>query len=200
MKKILRSFWSVVAAAFVAGSFAAAASNVSCASEPNVHQTQEALSNPCIHCHTSAFNAAQTPPHSGSFPDTCEDCHEQDKWSPITKLHDKKPVTKIDCYDCHKKDFEGVDNPLHKGINPTDQCKGCHSTDAYKPLPQDIHATPAFAIVGCYPCHQDNYNGAKNPDHKAGNYPHTCGDCHIVGSPNGWVQKTATTPTGDGGT
>lgn len=172
--------------AFITTAFAAAFAGLGtgtsgCASDPNIHLTAEAQGQPCTKCHISAYAAAVDPPHENVLPQTCGDCHDQLAWSPIKDLHTLDGVKQVTCVKCHQKDYDGTTNPVHKGEFPTD-CKDCHGTDKYQPLRRDIHTTQTFASTNgvCYGCHVENYKSA--PGHVEGNYPHTCGDCHNVGT------------------
>ncbi|MBX3226563.1 MAG: hypothetical protein KIT84_32110 [Labilithrix sp.] len=167
-----------------------------CGSEPDVHETKLALENDCIVCHKAAYVAALSPRHEGSIPDTCDDCHSTELWSPLSKQADAKTIhaleivtsNKVKCEGCHKDDYDATTKPKHEGMFPTD-CADCHSTETYKPLPKDIHTTASFAKISaaadsCYTCHKEQYDN--NPTHKGDQKPKNCAvapGCHNVGSP-----------------
>lgn len=174
-----------VLALFLALAFATSLSGLACGKAPNIHDTQEAKSNDCLHCHTSAYRAASNPKHDQSFPSTCDDCHDTKAWAPIPKLHELDAVQKKTCVDCHQKEYDATTQPDHKARNfPTD-CKDCHDTDKYKPLARDIHTTQTFGKQECYSCHKDNYDNTTKPNHKQANIPTTCAGCHNAGG--AWV-------------
>src|SRR5579871_3713392 len=83
----------------------------------NIHETPQGQQ-PCITCHTAAYQQVQTPVHMGVvddagtplFPPTCNDCHNTTAWIPTTAGHPeaKFPITTgshhnaaIGCTDCH---------------------------------------------------------------------------------------------------
>lgn len=186
LDRVLIGFLGVSVAAALAGS------GMACGAKLDVHDTDEAKSNACIHCHTSAYIAATNPVHEGLFPETCEDCHESKKaWVPVPELHTLDAVTKKTCVECHQKDYDATTQPVHKDRKfPTD-CKDCHSTETYQPLPKDIHSTQTFGKQTCYDCHQGNYESTTSPNHVQSNYPKECASCHNIGG--AWV------PTKTGG-
>ncbi len=95
----------------------------------NVHDTKKAQNEPCVTCHSAAYQNVQTPVHVGVYPDTCDSCHNTTAWIPTTAGHpeDKFPITTgphanaaIGCTDCHKPSL----GPSGGGAN-TD-CIDCH--------------------------------------------------------------------------
>ena len=112
----------------------------------------------------------------------CEDCHIEDYAG-----------TPIDCFSCHQADFEGA-VPDHQEFPIT--CEECHNESAWGaaifnhsesgfPL-RGAHAVAACedchtggftgAPSDCFSCHQADFEGATEPDHRA--FPVTCEDCH----------------------
>jgi len=155
-----------------------------CGKEPNIHSTQQGLSSDCIVCHQSAYVAAVNPKHA-DFPDTCQDCHNTELWSPLDKgvgdtIHEIEVVkTKLECASCHKDEYDKTTKPKHDPIFPID-CKDCHSTEQYAPLPRDIHGTQRFVKdPTCFPCHEEDYKRAV-PDHSS--FAKTCEACHNTGT------------------
>jgi hypothetical protein len=159
-----------------------------CKSSQDIHDTDEAKSKPCIACHDSAYRAAQNPVHVNALPQTCQDCHSTQAWSPVavtaqnhkwfplqnkhatptcTSCHTKsfKPGdTPTDCKGCHQKNYDTAQSPVHTGY-PTD-CKVCHNDFGWKPS-NFVHP---WALLNLH---------AQIP----------CASCH-TGSPPKWVVPT----------
>lgn len=167
---------------FIGGALVAALSGLACGAKLDVHETQEAKSNDCVHCHTSAYQAAVNPKHEGVFDQTCDDCHVSKKaWAPIPEFHELDAIAQKECVSCHQKEYDATKKPPHAERHfPTD-CKDCHDTEKYAPLPKDIHATQTFGKQDCYSCHQSNYENTTKPNHKQANIPTTCAGCHNAG-------------------
>ncbi|MFZ4576933.1 MAG: hypothetical protein ACOYOB_00955 [Myxococcota bacterium] len=103
------------------------------------------------------------------------------------------------CGDCHRDLGQAVRVPDHRlaGFGPG--CQTCHTTWTWNPAKVDHgrwwalegrHATAACASChgggvyrglgrDCLNCHQANYL-TSHPDHVAGGFPKTCGDCHTA--------------------
>jgi hypothetical protein len=113
----------------------------------------------CISCHQNDFNNATSPvPHAG-FPTNCEQCHDTIQWT------DGK-------FDHSKTGF-----PLTGAhTDPPRVCTDCHVNNNYN-----------LTSTACYSCHQNDYQGAKNPDHVAGGFATTCELCH---STSAWQPAT----------
>jgi nitrate/TMAO reductase-like tetraheme cytochrome c subunit len=170
---------------FIAVAFLGAFANLACGAEPNVHDTQEATSNPCIHCHTSAYQAALNPKHDGVFEESCDDCHKTKKaWAPIPEFHELDAIAEKECVGCHQKEFDATTQPDHKTRNFGTDCKDCHGTDKYRPLRTNVHTTQTFTKKQCFDCHASNYDKTLAPNHKQAGFPTTCNTCHV---PVSWV-------------
>jgi hypothetical protein len=112
--------------------------------------------------------------------------------------------TPTDCYSCHQANYNGTTNPNHVSGGFPRTCESCHSTNAWKPASFD-HNKTRFKLTGahqqvdctrchvggryagtatdCYSCHQANYNGTTNPNHRAAGFPTDCQGCHTT---NAW--------------
>ena len=123
--------------------------------------------------------------------------------------HTSIAVDNSDCVTCHRDEYERATAPIHVSQLPLN-CEGCHSYDAWNPARGSDHdsyfpLTFTHAKLGCgtchtngfesgatpskcYDCHQDDYQGAKNPPHDG--FSKDCSSCH---TPAGW------TFSGDGG-
>jgi hypothetical protein len=160
----------------------------------------------CATCHTTAGWQPATFDHSMTkFPltglhttVTCALCHVNNNYTSL-------PTT---CSSCHINDYNGTTNPNHKASGfPTD-CTICHTTQGWQ-LSSFNHSTTGFPLTGfhtslpcstchvngnfsittntCVSCHQGNYNGTTNPNHKAAGFPTTCEVCH---STTAWTPAT----------
>jgi hypothetical protein len=115
------------------------------------------------------------------------------------------------CWNCHQTDYNNTTNPPHRAGNMPQDCSLCHTTVAGWGGATFNHANTGFALLGahntlactachnptfgnysiasaaCLNCHQTDYNGATNPDHKAANFPGNCDGCHNM---NNWLGAT----------
>lgn len=145
-----------------AGVLLAAGASVGC-TETNVHDTPAATGTPCIQCHATAYENAQTP-HKGVKPQTCGDCHGRTSWTaagghpeanfPIKTGAHASPA--IQCSDCHIASLGAA-----TGGQNTD-CIHCHlgahtitSIDGAHPKATVPNYTPANAATphSCLSCH-----------------------------------------------
>ncbi|MCH9650193.1 MAG: hypothetical protein K0U98_18290 [Deltaproteobacteria bacterium] len=145
----------------------------------------------CEDCHAeNTWNSAVFDHNATAFPlrgahqaADCASCHR-----------DGFAGTPTDCFSCHQADFDGATDPDHLGFPTT--CEDCHSESAWEPANFD-HNLTAFPLNGahrsldclachgdgyqgtptnCFSCHQADYEGATDPDHRG--FPTTCEDCH----------------------
>jgi hypothetical protein len=130
----------------------------------------------------------------------CAQCHVNSNYS----------LTSGACWGCHQTDYNGTNNPPHKSANFPQDCSGCHTTTNWRGATFN-HAATGFALVGlhasqqctgchlnnsysltsaaCSNCHQNDYNGASNPPHKAAGFPLDCTLCHGSSALN-WTSAT----------
>jgi hypothetical protein len=121
-----------------------------CYKTDDIHQTDEARSQPCVSCHRSAYSAALTPQHVGMFPETCSSCHNTYDWRPAAFPDHPWPLTgkhaSTPCASCH------VNAPKFAGTPTT--CAGCHAQDFQR---SDASPHNAFKQMGTTPdcgmCH-----------------------------------------------
>jgi len=119
----------------------------------------------------------------------CKDCHVGGVWR----------GTSMECVSCHRPSFDKTVNPNHPAAAFSTGCTSCHNTTAWKGAPYD-HSTTQFPLTGahlavscqtchtdgaykgkstlCVSCHQKNYDGSLNPNHKAAAFPTDCASCH----------------------
>ncbi len=165
--------------------------------QPN-HRLGE-LDHDCTPCHTTEVWTPSTFDHSATdYPLTgahkaveCSACH-------INNLYNNTPR---ECYPCHQQDFVDVQQPNHQQGQYDQNCTICHSTEAWSPATFD-HADSDFPLTGahrevacaschengqynntptaCYPCHQDDFDGANEPNHQQLQFDHNCTICHSV--------------------
>ena len=169
------------------------------------------FSTSCDQCHSTSswsnavFNHNNTGfPLTGSHtvpPRACTDCHVNNNYS----------ITVTTCVSCHQTDYNNATTPVsHTGLPTT--CEQCHDTVQWTDGKFD-HSTTGFTLTGlhtvpprqctdchnatfggyniqttaCYYCHQTDYNGTTNPNHKTSNLPTACDQCHSTSS---WLNAT----------
>jgi hypothetical protein len=172
--------------------------------DPN-HQAGQ-FSHECLQCHTMNAWTPATFDHSlTNFPLTgahinaaCAQCHVNGQFS----------GTPTDCWSCHQANYNGTTNPNHVAGNYDHNCAQCHTTQGWAPAQYD-HNLSGFPLTGahvsvsctqchvngqytgtpseCYACHQADYEAVQDPNHVAGNYNHTCTQCHTT---NAWQPAT----------
>ncbi len=109
----------------------------------------------CWSCHQAAYNSAMGPNHAvNQLPHACQECHNTTAWEPSTFNHNS------------------VGFPL-TGAHITASCAQCHVNGQYGGNPTQ-----------CYACHTQDYQGATNPNHVAGQFSHRCNQCHTT---SGWA-------------
>jgi hypothetical protein len=125
------------------------------------------LSTPCASCHWS--NA-----YKGT-PTRCYDCH----W--IRRQDDLyRTLLGSECENCHRptswtavtwNHAARTGFPLN-AAHSTLRCDQCHKNRVFAGTPTD-----------CYACHRENFESARNPDHRGAGFPTTCASCHRPGDP-----------------
>ncbi len=153
----------------------------------------------CDLCHTtSTWDDASFDHNQTNFPLTgahvslnCEDCHSAGYSG-----------TPTDCYACHQDNYTGANNPLHTPPSFDFICTVCHTTAAWSPSTFDHNQQTSYPLTGahvsancaachvngiytgtsalCYTCHQQDFEGAQDPNHIALNYPTECDLCHTT--------------------
>jgi hypothetical protein len=172
--------------------------------DPN-HRTAQ-FTTECATCHSTTSWSGATFDHSGTaFPLTgahravgCQQCHGDGVY------HGKTTA----CVGCHQADYDGTTDPNHRAAQfPTD-CTGCHGTTTWDDATFD-HSTTAFPLTGahgtvacqqchvngvfsgtsttCVACHQADYDGATDPNHRTAQFPTDCASCHTT---TGWPGAT----------
>jgi hypothetical protein len=163
------------------------------------------FSTDCIACHTT--NPGWTPANINHdfFPLTlghniqdCIQCHK------TVNYGDADP----NCISCHQADYDATLNPQHRNNGfPTD-CTTCHSTNPgwtpaninhdFFPLTlghniqdcKQCHKTNNYADAdpNCISCHQPDYDGTLNPQHRNVGFSTDCVTCHSTNP--GWTPAT----------
>ncbi|MCA0446560.1 MAG: hypothetical protein LCH54_10065 [Bacteroidetes bacterium] len=120
----------------------------------------------CMSCHRSLnFSVVKSDckschedVHRGTLGQDCEQCHETMVWGPMTpgkilSIHQKGrfPLT---------------------GAHPAANCTDCHPKSSQGMMFKVNHG------LDCISCHQNDFNTASNPDHKALGFPTDCQQCH----------------------
>lgn len=116
----------------------------------------------------------------------CNECHSQGY------------NLSTDCYSCHRGDYDGTKDPNHRSSGYSTDCVLCHRVDstswegavfnhdsvwklegAHRTLDcNECHSQGYNLSTECYSCHRGDYDGAKDPDHKASGYSTDCVVCH----------------------
>jgi hypothetical protein len=151
----------------------------------------------CETCHSTVDWTGASFDHSTtSFPLTglhktvqCTQCHVNNNYTTLPTA----------CAGCHINDYNGTTNPNHKTSGFPTTCETCHNTTGWDNSTFN-HANTGFALTGahttvqcaqchvnnnynltsgaCVTCHQADYNGTTNPNHKTAGFPTTCDTCH----------------------
>lgn len=130
----------------------------------------------CFGCHNGEYNSTVNPPHASlNFSTNCEECHNQNSWTPSSFNHDGQffPIYSgkhtgtwnactdchtspnnygiFSCIDCHEHNKQEMDNE-HQGINGysyvSESCLACHPTGS-KTDGFD-HANTGFSLTGAH--------------------------------------------------
>jgi len=156
----------------------------------------------CIQCHTTNPGWMPATIDHDFFPLTlghdindCSACHNVNNFSDVSS----------DCYACHMDDYAGTTNPNHMDAGFSTDCIECHTTDPgwmpatlnhdFFPLTQGHNITDCSAChnvnnysdisADCFACHEDDYNGATDPNHLGAGFPTDCAQCHTTNP--GWM-------------
>jgi nitrate/TMAO reductase-like tetraheme cytochrome c subunit len=152
------------------------------------------ISNTCVSCHQTAYNAAVNPNHTlAGIATACESCHNSNAWVPSSFKHittgfdltgqhssiqcsscHKGTTSGLNslCMSCHQADYNSAQNHLTQGF-PTD-CEMCHNAVAWNQTTFN-HNNTIFQLTGahittsCSKCHTNGFT----------NTPTECSSCHI---------------------
>jgi hypothetical protein len=155
------------------------------------------FSTDCTQCHSTAGWAGARFEHSLSqFPLTgahlavqCSSCHGDG-------VYDGKPTA---CVACHRPSYDAAANPPHAALNFPIDCTGCHTTTGW-PGGRYDHSVTRFPLTGahvaagcaqchgdgvyrgknmvCVSCHQADFDGTTDPNHRTARFPTDCAACH----------------------
>jgi hypothetical protein len=124
----------------------------------------------------------------------CLECHEEGTFVGTT----------TECYSCHSDDYAGASDPDHMAAGFSTQCQTCHiDVKSWKGAIfihdkfylkgmhkiascSDCHRGGKYAGIPstCFSCHQQDYNNARDPDHRQKNFPMECYICHGTDADN----------------
>ncbi|RPI28943.1 MAG: hypothetical protein EHM61_03370, partial [Acidobacteria bacterium] len=160
--------------------------------------TEVSIPTDCQACHeTSAWNKAKfdhgvTPflldgAHVGV---DCRSCHVNRKYRGLG----------ADCASCHQTEYDSATDPKHAPAGISRDCATCHNTAAWAGAGFDHAGQTRFPLTGghkepsctschtgevyagtasdCASCHTDDYDEARDPEHKATGFPRNCESCH----------------------
>jgi hypothetical protein len=133
----------------------AAHTRLDCESCHRGQQPREYVNTPteCVSCHLADYAATRDPDHQRlRFPRECETCH-----SPASAAWQGGTFGGAFA---HPATF-----PL-RGAHASLSCSTCHAS-GFTGTPRD-----------CVACHRDDYDGAQDPNHRAGNFSTSCQGCH----------------------
>jgi hypothetical protein len=158
----------------------------------------------CSRCHTTRTfldRAAMTRAHQLTrFPLAgahltvdCESCHATQQGR-LTFV-----AVAVECSSCHLRDYQAARDPDHTAVGYTTDCAQCHAAVTWLRTRFD-HAGTGFALTGahlritcsrchgvgqfqampstCASCHQADYDGTTDPNHRAAQFPTDCASCH----------------------
>lgn len=167
------------------------------------------LGTDCATCHTPAHWSGGQFNHPASMPLT--NAHNQQ----CTACHTTPGVysgLSPSCVSCHQTDYNGTTNPNHVTGGFSTNCQECHGTAAWQPAsfthPSSFpltnshnracsacHTTPGVYTglsTACVSCHQNDFNGATNPNHVTGGFSTNCVQCHGTSA---WQPASFTHPS-----
>jgi hypothetical protein len=133
-------------------------------------------------------------PHASA---ACRDCHVGIEGGVLEQLS-------TSCESCHTDDLSRAQDPDHYALGWTTGCEECHQVSTFDSAGflhpgfrldgghaalscKECHAGGNYAGTpsACVACHQDDYNGAMNPNHAAAGFPTSCQNCHSTSSWSG---------------
>jgi hypothetical protein len=120
--------------------------------------------------------------------------------------------TSTECVSCHRADYQAATDPNHQALRLSLECTECHSIASSSweggafgssfPHPETFPLTGAHGGLGCdrchatgftntsrqcVSCHQADFDGADDPNHRAGGFSTECQSCH---NDRGWTPAT----------
>jgi hypothetical protein len=142
----------------------------------------------CFSCHDNDYQ--QAPGHAGSFPTTCDDCHQVTTWQNATFDHSIFPLTgghngatcqqchtggtygtiPSDCLFCHQADY--AEAPSHLASNFSQNCENCHTITVWSSATYDHSFFPLSGGhngLQCLACHTSGVYAT---------IPANCFSCH----------------------
>lgn len=191
------------------------------------------LQKQCFSCHADDYAKAIAPNHAAqNFSKECQTCHSTNAWKPSAFNHSTTafPLTGAHlsaacsschgnftstpasgCYSCHKAKYDATTNPKHSSTGFNQECKTCHTTNAWQPASfnhdgpffpinsgkhqgkwnacSDCHTSSGnYAVFSCTNCHEHAKTSMDNEHRGVGGYTYqstACFNCHPRGSENG---------------
>jgi hypothetical protein len=164
----------------------------------NPNHVAASISTVCSDCHNNNawvpadfdHNLTNYPLSTAHADVDCAGCHTGGQFA----------GTPTDCFSCHEQDFNDVDDPNHVNNDYDHDCLQCHNENFWTPVDNFEHSNTDFPLTGahittacadchvngqfdttpqdCFACHEQDYNGAEDPNHVVENYPHDCTMCH----------------------
>lgn len=173
----------------------------------NPNHIEKGYSTDCLECHDIlAFEWDQQLINHNFFPlvgghdaVSCNDCH-------VGGGFDDDNVPN-ECVGCHLDDYNATTQPNHVELRYSKNCEECHTIFGWEgaigvnhdffPLVQGhaindcavCHLTDNFSDTSpdCISCHQDDYDGSRNPDHARARFSTDCTECHTIAA---WEPST----------
>jgi len=149
----------------------------------------------CTQCHTTAqwtrasFNHTKFALTGKHTTVSCQQCHTAGVYAGLP----------TDCASCHLTAYNNTRNPAHKAAGYPTTCTQCHTTAQWTGASfnhtkfaltgkhttvgcQQCHTGAVYAGLPsqCSACHLADYNGTKNPNHKAAGFSTSCETCHTT--------------------
>ncbi|MEZ4456723.1 MAG: hypothetical protein R2882_09275 [Gemmatimonadales bacterium] len=153
----------------------------------------------CATCHTTTnwvgapfdHNKTQFPLTGAHQAATCQNCHADGVYA-------GRPTT---CVSCHQPNYDRTSNPVHRTAGFSTNCSSCHNVNTWAGAVFD-HNQTQFPLTGahlaatcqtchadgiydgkpttCVSCHQARFDGTRDPDHRAAQFPSDCSLCHTT--------------------
>ncbi|MDA3818061.1 MAG: hypothetical protein PF486_11840, partial [Prolixibacteraceae bacterium] len=171
--------------------------------ECHIDMHSNSLGQDCERCHTSEswivtsinelHDMSRFPLSGAHQTASCMECHET-----FDQL--RFEVTGIECIDCHRQDYLSTQSPNHQENGYSFKCEECHGmsyigwtgadfnhhffplTGGHSISCTECHTSGSFEKLSteCYSCHQQDFEGANNPNHISLGFSQDCNTCHTI--------------------